>query len=187
MSAKITDSLDIFDRGRGTGSGSIQEDWADSNSIYRNEWGSTAATSFNTEEAANTERFERLYKLHNGRGESSRKDTIRQSHIINDARMFCSTLNMPKQQRKRVLNIVQDTDLSSNNFGGKKYEKILLGICSLVSDEALTNKLQNKQDPSLSDRLYLTDSFQELMNTVDMSSREHRQVRRQIREKAEYF
>jgi hypothetical protein len=190
--ASVDGLLDPFDRTGGNGSSSASDDWLDSESIYENEWGSTAATTFDPSgedgqgkqiSGEKRERFERLYRLHNGKGEQSRKETIRASYITNDTDTFLSVLEMPSRQRDKVHEIVQQMDISSNNFGGRPYEKIILCVCSLVSDEALSEQ----PNPSVRDRLFLTDRFRELMEANDMSSREHRQIRASIREKSSYF
>lgn len=177
--------IDPFDRGNGNGSRATEDDWLDEASIFHNEWGSTAATTFNPKEASLSKqsKFEDLYKLQNGKGETDRKDTIRQSHIVNDAKTFMSVLELPDPQRETVMSILDDLDISSNNFGGRRYEKIILAVCSLVSDEALSNQ----HDPSVDDRLFLTDEFRDLMRVNDMSGKEHRKIRVAVRDRSDYF
>lgn len=180
------DMLNPFDSTSGNGSSSKEESYIDRESIFSNEWGSQAATTFNPNEAPpdKKEHFEELYAQHNGKGERDRSVTITQSHITNDAKTFMSILELPQYQRKRVLNILERMDISSNNFGpGKRYEKIILTICSLVADE----ELSRRPDASLDDRLFLTDEFSELMETTDMTSAEHNLLRRKIRQQSEYF
>jgi hypothetical protein len=185
-------SLDSLDRRDGNGASSSTDDWLDSTSIFHNQWGSAAATTFNPSEVdggvspdfrSRTEKFEELYELHNGKGERSRKSDIRQSHIVNDANLFMSRLELPEPERERVLTILDDMDISSHNFGSRRYEKIILALCSLISDELLSNQ----PDPSLDDRLFLTDEFEQLMESTDMSSRELRQIRAKIRQSSDYF
>lgn len=188
----LNTSLDTLDRRDGNGASSSTDDWLDNMSIFDNEWGSAAATTFNPSEVSNsvspdfrsrTEKFEELYELHNGKGERSRKSDIRQSHIVNDANLFMSRLELPEPERERVLLILDNIDISSNNFGSRKYEKIILGLCSLVSDELLSNQ----PNPSLDDRLFLTDEFKQLMQSTGMSSRELRQIRVRIRQSSDHF
>lgn len=184
--------LDPFDRGNGNGSRSAGDDWLDTESIFNNEWGSTAATTFNPADTDGQdhpiprhkqERLERQYERHNGKGEDDRKDTIRASYILNDAQLFMSVLELPSTQRDTVLQILEDLDISSNNFGGRRYEKIILAVCSLVSDETLSNQ----PDPSLKARLFMTDEFRDLMRVCKMSSTDHRKLRVSVREKSDYF
>lgn len=182
-----TDIADPFDRTNGNGSSNSTDDWLDEQSIYDNEWGSSAATTFNPNESSlpksKREKFESLYEIHNGKLESSRRGDIIQSHIQNDTKMFMSVLEMPDVQRKRVLQILDNLDISSNNFGGRPYEKIILALCSLVADEALGQS----PDPSVEDRLFLTDEFKDLMDCTKTSSSDVRKLRRDIREKSDYF
>jgi|APHM01.1.fsa_nt_gi hypothetical protein len=202
------DNLNIYDafsRSQGSGSASAEDDFTEKNSIYSNEWGSTAATSFDaSDEDANgnslsderTRRFKELYALNNGKGEQSRKGQIRSSHIRNDAKTFMSVLEIPSPQRKRIMHILQELDISSNSFGGRRYEKIILAICSLVCDEELTRRMKREHD-NISDiksnidiqkwRLYGQDEYKELMETVNMTGTEHRKIRAQVRERSKYF
>lgn len=179
------DMLDAFDRSNGNGSRNSQEDWLDEHTTSaKNEW-STAATTFYISDAPphRQQHFEALYRTHNGWGEQSRKDTIRRSHVVNDAETFVSILELPTYQRERVIEIAEDIDLSSKRFGGKSYEKILLAVCSLVSDEALSDKC----DPSIENRIVFTDEFKQLMEANGLGSREHNRIRQMIRERSNYF
>ena len=94
-----------------------------------------------------------------------------------------SVLEMPEPQRETVREIMSNMDISSNNFGGRRYEKIILAVCSLVADEALSNQ----PNPSVNDRLFLTDEFRHLMEVNTMSGKEHRKLRVSVREKSDYF
>ena len=191
------DLLDPFNREVGSGSRNAEEDWVDDSSIFGNQWGSTAATTFNPSGQDGTgesltprqeKKYKNLYELHNGRGESDRHHTILESYIKNDAKMFMSTLDMPAHQRSDVLNIIQDLDISSQNFGKyRPYEKIILAVCSLVSDKALTQRIDEGADMSIDDRIFSTESFEELMESVGMTSGEHRQIRNRVRDESDYF
>lgn len=189
MQFAVTDS---FARGNGNGSRNGTDDWLDEQSIFDNEWGSAAATTFNPQDTDGQghtipkhkrEKFETLYELHNGKMEKSRKSDIRTSYIENDARTFMSVLEMPEPQRERTMLILDDLDISSNNFGGRRYEKIILAICTLVADEALGQR----PDPSVENRLFLTDEFRDLMDCTKTSSSDIRKLRRDIRNKSDHF
>lgn len=185
-------ALDPFDRSNGNGSRSVSDDWLDETSPFTNEWGSAAATTFNPEDTDakgepippdKQRKLKNLYELHNGKGEPSRKGDIRQSYIENDAKTFTSVMEMPEIQRKRVLTILDEINISSNNFGGCRYEKIILAICSLVADESLSNQ----PNPSINDRLFLSDDFRDLMDSVQMSSSDLRHIRQRIRQESDQF
>lgn len=189
MQFAVTDS---FDRSTGNGSRNGTDDWLDAQSIFDNEWGSAAATTFNPQDTdayghripkAKQEKFQSLYELHNGKMEKSRKSDIRTSHIENDAKTFMSVLEMPDPQRERAMLILDDLDISSNNFGSRPYEKIILAICTLVADEALGQQ----QNPSVEDRLFLRDEFRDLMDCTKTSSTDIRKLRRDIRDKSDHF
>lgn len=177
--------LDSFDRRNGNGSRSVEEDWLDENTTAsENEW-STAATIFYPTDAPvhMQEHYEALKEKNNGWGESDRRGTIRRSHIVKDAETFASILELPPYQRRRVREIAQDIDLSSKRFGGKPYEKILLAVCSLVADD----ELSNRPNPSIEDRIVLTQEFRDLMDVNRLGSREHNRIRQMLREKTDYF
>jgi len=181
--------FDPFDRSNGNGSRSAEEDWLDENSTAaENQW-STAETTFYYWEAGagQSQHYKDLYDAHHGKGESDRRSTIRRSHIVSDAQMFVSILEMPDHERDRVTQVAQELDFSC--FGGKPYEKILLAICSLVSDEALSRNVnQNSIDSSLANqRLILTDEFRDLMDVNNLGSKEHSRIRQMLREKTNEF
>jgi hypothetical protein len=185
--------LDPFDRELGAGSGSKADDWLDGESIFHNEWGSQAATTFNPSEgdanghSLSTEKqhkLERLYELQNGKGRTTRKTEIRQSHINNDAETFMSVLELPEAERRSIRQILDNLEIDSRKFSsGYRYEKIILTICSLVADEALSTQPEAKFEQ----RLFFTDEFRELMESCNMSSSDHRKLRPIVREKADYF
>lgn len=192
-----TNAVDAFDRRGGNGSASGADTFLDEQSIYDNEWGSAAATTFNPADTdaydnslpqATRHKFQRLYAHHNGKGESNRRQDIITSHIMNDTETFVSVLDMPTPQRRRVKKIIEDLDTSSNNFGGRKYEKIILAVCSLVSDEAVSRRHSVDSDIDITEKqIRKTDAFNELMETTGMSATEHRTIREQVRQRSEYF
>jgi len=182
---------DPFDRSNGNGSRSAEEDWLDENSTAaENQW-STASTTFYYWEAspARQSKFEDLYDAHHGKGEQDRRSTIRRSHIINDAQTFTDILELPDPEATRVIEIAKDLDFSSNRFGGKPYEKILLAACSLVFDESLSRHAdKNRIDASVaSRRLILDDTFRDLMDANNLGSNEHSRIRQMLREKTDKF
>jgi len=192
-----TQGYDAFDRSNGNGSASGSEDLIEEESIYTNEWGSSAATTFNPADTdahgnplpqSKQQKFEDLYALNNGRGEKSRRQDIRRSKVINDTKTFMSVAEIPQPLRERILHIVKNFDISSREMGGRRYEKVILAICSLVSDEELTNRHTVESDLDILDkRLYNKEEFQSLMDTVNMSGTEYRSIRNQVRQKSDYF
>ena len=197
MATSQQNVYDAFHRGGGDGSASAEDDLVEEHSIYHNEWGSSAATTFkpsDTDAHGNDlsekkqQKFKNLYALNNGKLEKSRKHDIQTSHLKNDAETFMSVLEIPSPQRKRIIHILEQTNISSNNFGGRKYEKIILAICSLVCDERLSNRYPITTDEDItSKRLYNKTEFKQLMETINMSATEHRKIREQVRQKSDYF
>lgn len=183
--------FDPLDRSNGNGSRSAEEDWLDDNTTAaENEW-STAETTFYYWEAGagQSEHYKSLYDKHHGKGEDDRRSTIRRSCIISDAETFANILELPQPQADRVVRIAQDLNFSSNRFGGKPYEKIILAICSLVSDQALSQKLDhtNLDSGAANRRIVLSDSFRDLMDVNSLGSREHNRIRQMLRVKTELF
>lgn len=180
---------DPFDRSSGNGSRSAEEDWLDENTTAaENEW-STAETTFYYWEAGDnqSQHYKDLYDAHHGKGEGDRRSTIRRSHIVKDAKTFSNILELPRPQAEYVVEISKQLDFSL--FGGKPYEKILLAVCSLVSDEALSQKLDhNNPRSNIADRrVVLSESFRDLMEVNSLGSREHNRIRQLLREKTELF
>lgn len=174
--------IDSFDRSAGNGSSGTGDKWVDEMSITSNEWGSNAMTTFNPQDSSNVDRMKRLYKIHNGKYHPKRSHDVSESYVTNDMETFMSVLELPTRQRETVREIIDNLDISSNNFS-RRYEKIILTVCSLVADEALSNR----ENPSLDERLFFSDEFRELMDTTEMSSTDHRRIRVRVREESEYF
>lgn len=179
--------IDALDRSDGNGSRSREEDWLDANTTAsENQW-STAETTFYMSEVPKhkKKRFKSLYDRHHGKGESDRSSTLARMKMMADTESFCAMLELSQPLRERVVHIMQDIDISANNFGGKSYEKIILAVISLVHDEHLS--AQPKGAIDFDQRLIFDDDFRELMDSNSIGSREMRGVRDQIRQKTEYF
>lgn len=183
-----------LDSDEGTGSRSNQEDWLDANTrIQDNKWSSSQTTFWPTGvdgkgkklSQEQQKRFKELRKKHDrfaGEGEQyNRKTTIRYGHIMNDVFSFCNHCELPEHQTIAVANIIKNTDISSNNYGGKNYEKIILGVMSLVVDRDIDTT------DEFDDRLFLDEDFRELMEQNDLGSRELRKMRQMIRERVDVY
>lgn len=182
---------DPFDRSNGNGSRSAEEDWLDENTTAaENQW-STASTTFYYWEAGygQSQHYKELYDWHHGKGEGDRRSTIRRSHIVNDAETFVNILELSEPEAKQVVQIAQELDFSSTKFGGKPYEKILLAVISLVSDQALSRKLDqdNINSDAANRRIILDDKFRDLMEVNNLGSKEHNRIRQMLREKTTLF
>lgn len=185
-------SFDAFDRDSGNGSRSNEEDWLDDNSgVRENKW-TTSRTTFwpdSTDGNGNdltkeqSEKFSRLREKHDrfaGEGEKyNRKTTIRYGHIMNDVSTFCNICELPEYQEDAVSNIIRESDISSNNYGGKSYEIIILSVMSLIVDRDIESVGE------LDNRLILQDNFRELMETNGVGSKELRRVRQMVRERVD--
>lgn len=182
-SLKHSFSFDALDRSEGSGSSDWQDEQMDVNSrVHPNDW-TTAHTTFRVSDAPQEkrERFQSLKRAHDGYGEEDRKSTLRQSKIMKDAECFSNVCSLSEQETEKVFKIIKTSDISSNTFGGKSYEKILLAVMTLVRDQNINSTEQMNQ------RLILQDNFKELMNSCKIGSGELRRVRQMVREKTEYF
>jgi hypothetical protein len=197
MSDRAHTAHDRLERSAGNGATSEKDALVDGASIFTNEWGSAAATTFDpqdTDASGNDisnhkqRQFEDLYALHNGRYEQSRKGDIRSSHIHNDLNTFCSVLELEQAKRDDVEHVVNNIGVASTEFGGRKYEKIILAICSLVVDKRLSEQHSVHTDIDVqARRLTNRADFTELMDTVGMTPTELREIRTQIRKRSQFF
>lgn len=181
-------SFDAFDRDNGTGSRSLEEDWLDANNrVQDNKWTSANTTFWprsadgngNKLSGEQRKRFRELRKVHDRFASSSdnRKTTIRYGHIMNDVYTFCNICGLDERETETVATLIKETDISSKNYGGKRYEKIILALMSLVVDANIETAEEMDQ------RLILQDDFKELMENTEFSSGELRTVRQMIRER----
>ncbi|AGM11332.1 hypothetical protein M199_gp002 [Halogranum tailed virus 1] len=184
--------FDSLDREEGNGSRNNEEDWMDGNSrIQDNKWTTSRTTFWPTDvdgqgkklSDKKRRKFKELRKKHDrfaGEDENyNRKTTIRYGHIMNDVYTFCNICDLPKYQTEAVASIIKDSDISSNNYGGKNYEKIVLAVMSLIVDRDIDDT------DNLDQRLILQDEFRDLMDNNKMGSKELRKVRQMVRERVD--
>jgi hypothetical protein len=174
-------SFDAADRNSGNGSRSADEDWLDENSrIDDNKW-TTSQTTFWPDD--DDKKFSRLREVHDrfaGEDEEyNRKTSIRYGHIMNDVYTFANICELQQYQSKAVASIIKDTDISSNNYGGKSYETIILAVMSLIVDRDIENV------DEYNNRLILQDSFRSLMDSVGVGSKDIRKTRQMVRERVD--
>jgi len=170
---------DLIDRGAGNGSRNGQEDWIDENTTSGENRFSISQTTFYPDDAPPhlQQRYERLKQWHDDKWSSNRKHDMKQAMILVDAETFCSILDFSQHETERVKHIVEESDMSSNNFGGKPYEKVLLAICTLVSDENTENFDQ---------RVIYHDKFTDLLEHIQMTRGEHKRLRQAVRERSAF-
>jgi hypothetical protein len=184
--------FDALSRESGDGSRSTEADWMDENTrVSDNKWTSSRTTFWtegtdgngNTLNKSQRDKYKRLRKIHDrfaGDNETyNRKTTIRYGHIMNDVYTFCNLCSLREQQTESVSNIIRETDISSNNYGGKSYEVIILAVMSLIVDR----DIDSVED--MDKRLLLTDSFRNLMDSNEVGSSELRTVRQMVRERVD--
>lgn len=179
--------FDNLDRETGNGARSKQEEWLDENTTAaKHEW-SSAETTFYYWEAPQSRRdeFYEFYQQHHGKNDSNRSAELPRMRALSDARAFSSMLELPEIVRERIIFIVEDIELAATTFGGKSYEKIVLGVISLSHDEYLSSLPRDAV--SYDERLIFDETFNELMRVNNLSSSELRGVREQIRSKSQYF
>jgi len=179
--------IDAFERSIGNGSRTREEDWLDQNTTAaENQWSSASTTFYINDAPSNREtKFKDLYAKHHGKGDSNRSTELTHMRMSADAEVFCSILELREQVKEKVEHILQNIDISSQKFGGKSYEKLILAVITLSHDEYLSS-----QPPSVvshKNRLIFDEQFRELMEANSLGSKELRRVREQIRTKTEFF
>lgn len=175
--------FDALERRSGDGSTEVTADWLDENSnVHPNHW-SNARTTLRVSDAPPHKRdlFRDLKKANAGKGEDDRKSTLREAKILKDAHTFCVICDLDDSQREHVIDIIQESDISSNNYGGKPYEKIILAVMCLVVDESISNP------EHMDTRLTQNERFEQLMESVGMDIWEMQRMRQMVRKRTDYF
>lgn len=95
---------------------------------------------------------------------------------VNDAKLFADHLDFKKHERDKLVQMAGHIDFT--NFGSYSTEQVLVGCCSLIRDEN-TDQYEN--------RIILQDEFKELMEVAGIGSKQHRKIRKAIRERTDYF
>jgi len=179
--------LDPFDRSNGNGSRTSEEDWLDEHTTSaENEWSSAKTTFYYWDAPAHKQRqYQELYEKQHGKGDSNRSAELPRMRALADTDSFCSMLELPNPVRERATHIVQNIDISSNETGGKSYEKIILAVISLVYDEHLSSLPPDSVQ--YDQRLIFDDTFRDLMDNNAIGSKELRGIREQVRTSSDYF
>lgn len=177
------DTTDGIDRSVGNGSRSVQQDWIDENTTASpNDW-STAQTTFyyNEAPAETQQKYRRLQQWNDGKGEQDRKSTQFSTMVELDIRAFSNVSELTNYQMKRVIYIIENTDISIHNFGPKSYEKLILAVISLVVDDHIMT------EDAIENRAIYRDGFKELMENCGLDSHELQSTRQLVREKTDFF
>ena len=185
-------SFDMLDRNEGTGSRNVEEDWLDGNSSVKDNKWTTSRTTFwpdaedghgNKLTGDSRKRWKELRKAHDrfsSEGDNyDRKTTIRYGHIMNDVHTFCNLCELSKHHTEEVASIINNSDISSKNYGGKRYEKIILAVMSLIVDRDIDTV------DNIDQRLILDEDFKQLMENAKMGTTELRKVRQMVRERVD--
>lgn len=176
------DAFDGIDRTMGNGSRNVQQDWIDENTTATdNDWSSAQTTFYYDDAPSHTRsKYYRLKEWNDGKGEENRTSDNFSTMVELDIRAFSNISELTDYQTKRVIYIIQNTDISSNNFV-KSYEKLILAVISLVVDDHI------KTEEAIDNRAIYREGFAELMESCDLDNHELRRVRQQIREKSHFF
>jgi len=168
-----------IDRSDGSGSRSAEEDWIDQNTTAKQNVFSTSQTTFRPDDAPKhlQQKYERLKDWNDNKWSSERRGENKQAMIREDARTFCNILDVTDSEEEQVLHLIEESDMSSNNFGGKPYEKVLIAIISLVSD---------KYTEHIGNRVIYHEKFDDLLEHVAMDRGEHTRLRQNVRERTEF-
>lgn len=179
--------IDALDRTGGNGSRTTEEDWLDQNTTAsENEWSSANTTFYYWEAPSHRQgRFKDLYKKQHGKDDPNRSSELPMMRALADAKAFSSMLDFSDTLTERVIHIVREMDIGSNESGGKSYEKIILAVCSLVYDEHLSS--MPPSSVKYDQRLIFDETFRDLMESNNLGNKELRGVREQIRNKTVFF
>ena len=179
--------IDAFQRSIGNGSRTKEEDWLDQNTTAsENQWSAASTTFYISDVPSHREsKFEDLHAKHHGMGGNNRSTELTHMRMLADAETFCSILELREEVRERIEQILQNIDISSQKFGGKSYEKLILAVITLAHDEYLSSHPPSAT--SHKERLIFDERFRELMEANSLGSKELRRVREQIRSKTEFF
>lgn len=194
----LTDAADELSyrqvqREAGDGAGGHQEAYIDENSIQDNDGRSDTVTGFDSSRPMDAngrpvynptvrrngrtyQWWEYLNQLNDGVQDSNRASANWKAGKINDAELFCDHLGFNRDQTEDVVRMAEEMDF--RRFGKFTTGQILVSCCSLVAD-ADTEVFE--------DRIIVTDSFKELMEVTNLGSREHRKIRKGIRQRTEFF
>lgn len=174
-------AFDNMDRGHGSGARSSTEDF-DASSRYEsdNEFSKSRTTFEKSQANSNEGKWERLRKMnrHEPRGED--KEFFRRAERLQDTKLFCDVLELPKELTKRVIDVVDEFDFDSKKYG-KAYEKLILVIINLLHDKTLG------EGDSYKDRVIYDDTYKELMEVTGLDSTERQRIRNNIRKNSEHF
>jgi hypothetical protein len=176
-------SLQPQQHGGGNGD---QERFIDKTSPQENDGRSETVTGFDPRDAPSGERvfrqgewmdkWEWLNQLNDGVQDKERGKQNWQAGKLNDAKLIADHLSLPPNEREKLLRMAVEIDF--NNFGSYSSEQVLVACSSLVSDENTT---------VYENRIILRDEFRELMETFDMGSKDHQQIRQAIRERTNFY
>lgn len=114
-------------------------------------------TGFDPREADDSHRWQRLNRLHDGKG--SGKTGINRANRKRKARTLSSKLELTPHQVERSLYVIEDVGRLDRGFAHYSLETILLSVISLVAnedgrwirDEAMFKRLCRETDTSLAD------------------------------------
>lgn len=174
------------DRGSGAGTLEKTDDWLKdkhSEYSYANDGRSHTRTTFYWRSGDRTPKKNRSrdrHQLHrdpedrrswselanwnDGVGDPSRKQDNYDADVSRWVQTFCGQLNCNSYQEQRVGHIVESIDL--DDFGQIPAEKVILGVISLVIDD---DQNQDPEEWTPDDWIVYQDSFESLMDDLDMN------------------
>lgn len=168
-------------REAGDGNSKWADEDFDSNSLYEDNDGSDARTTFfhwdsDLPNGANRDKWKRLAQLNYGKRSKDSSHRVWKAGKRNDAKLFCDHLDFDQKKTDKVIEMAESIDF--DHFGNYTVEQVLVAGCSLVNDRAADN---------FEDRIITRDEYKELMDITDMGTRDYRHIRNSIRQRTDHF
>lgn len=179
--------VDHFDRTPGSGASKWSDEDMDENTrVHPNDWSVAQTTFYPDDPSAELTNKQRRYYMklkseHDRHPQDGRKTNLRRTEILKDAEAFSNFIELSDEQKERTMNIIREIDLSSQTYGGKPYETIILAVMTLAVDESID------REEEMYKRLTNRQSFEEVLSVTDTSVSDIRKVRQQVRENTDYF
>lgn len=159
-----------------------QEQYIDQNTTSREQHNhfSQAQTTFYPSDAPSEkeQEYNRLKQWHNNKWSPDRRDELNEAMMMQDADTFGDILCMSDTQIQRVKDIIRSNDVSSNKYGGKSYEKLIIAVATLIVDE---------QARTLEERLVNREKFDDVMELLEMDRSELWSLRERVRENMSFL
>ena len=143
-----------------------------------------ARTGFDPSDAADSDRWEWLEDLNNGRGDSDRRAQRHADGIRRDTDVICDRLGATEYQQERAEYLLNEIDIEDELLPSGPIEIAILGVVSVVIDEDRTRYGRGANTNVVS--VLRDDRFDELLEDFGVQISRVYDVRRRLRETSVY-